>query len=175
MLQGLGFSDPKEGIPQDGLDEIQGTQRDPSVGLDPVAEVLKELPLKDGLSVPGRRQGLLREPEIATQAGDSSALSAATQSALQGGQQASRVARRAKQVSRLEEARQLVRCHERRAGATTPANVDDLPVVRDAIQQLGQPLAGIGIGGLERHDLYSNTVQEMLAAHPQLGTLPGAS
>lgn len=111
MLQGLGFSDPQKGIPQDGLDEIQGPQRDPPVRFDPVAEVLEELPLKDGLSVPGRRQGLLREPKIATQTGDSSALSAATQCTLQGGQQASRVARRAKQVSRLEKARQLVRRH----------------------------------------------------------------
>jgi hypothetical protein len=48
MLQGLGLSDSREGVVENGLDERERPRGDLSVILDPEAEGLPELGVEDG-------------------------------------------------------------------------------------------------------------------------------
>ncbi len=50
VFDGLWFTDPAKGIPEDGLDQIQGTERDLPVGFHPVTKILTELRLEDRFS-----------------------------------------------------------------------------------------------------------------------------
>jgi len=48
MLQRLGLADAVEGIPQNGLDEVQSPQGYSAINLDPMPEIFPKLRLKDG-------------------------------------------------------------------------------------------------------------------------------
>lgn len=51
ILEGFGFADAGEGIAHDGLYQVEGAERHLAVSLDPVAQVVTELRLEDGLAV----------------------------------------------------------------------------------------------------------------------------
>src|ERR1051325_6980647 len=124
VFERLGLADPGERIAHDRFDEIEGTERDFAVGLYPVAEILAELGMEDGLTIPGVRHviSVLIETEIFAQPCHRLRAQLLRSGPCECPEKTLRVFRRAKEMGRLQQTAQFVDRDQSDIFSTTAVN-----------------------------------------------------
>lgn len=158
------FSDAGEWVAHDRFDEIECSQRDLPVGIDPVAKVFSKFWLEDGVPALLRHDLLLADAHTAPECFDRFWAAASALGTTQSAKQALSIRGRSKEMSGFHERPQLVGRNERNVFAASTVNENRLATVHDLIQKGLQVRTCLRVARFRRHTKpYSNTVRAIPA------------
>lgn len=133
VLERFRFSDAVKWIAHDRFNEIECSEGDLSVGIDPVAEVFSKFRLEDGVPALLRHDLLLVDAHTASECLDRFRAAASALGSTQSAKQALSIRGRSKEMSGFDERPQLVGRNERNVFAASTVNENRLATVHDLI------------------------------------------